>query len=91
MDVGAHRPAVRARNGSRAASVSSRRFLGEVMAAIDALAFDLVGPIAPDRDDVVPARHAASLAPQGLNGAGDAPAGLLVGFVERESIPAPAR
>src|SRR5713226_3246581 len=40
-------------------------FFGEEVAAVDGLAADVVGPVAPDAEDVVPLADLAACAPQG--------------------------
>ena len=48
------------------------RFLGEVVAAIEGVARDVVGPIAPDGENVVPSLELRTPTPQGEHRAGDA-------------------
>src|SRR5215207_8598852 len=50
------------------------RLLGKVVAAIDSVARNIVGPVAPDTENVVPLLELRALAPQGQHGTGDAAA-----------------
>src|SRR4051812_15177786 len=63
-----------------------RCFLGEVMTTIDCLALDIVCPVAPNREDVIPVLHRTPLAPQCQQWTGDLVTGGNVGFVEGEVV-----
>src|SRR5438270_13810344 len=63
-----------------------RRFLGEEVAAVEAIATHIVRPLPPDGEGVVPCGYRPSIAPEGKDRAGDpAPTtvGLVVPVVER--------
>src|SRR4029453_8082463 len=60
------------------------RFFGHVVARVDRAALAVLGPGAPDGQDVIPARQCPLGSPQRQDGAGDAATGLAVGLVEVE-------
>ena len=62
-----------------------RRFLGEIVAAVKRPTPHVVGPVAPDRQHIVPGLQLAIAAPEGEHGANDAPlpvVRLVVGKVD---------